>query len=186
LAARALAGQAIAAVYSSSLIRARETAEIVAGPHALRVTTSDELVEVDVGRWEMRSWVDIAREEPEAYQRFQEDPGLHGYAGGENMREVQIRTTPALTALMSAHAGEQIVVVGHNVVNRAYSGRRARTAARPGSAVASRELLHQHRRAPRWQDQASDAECRRAFVRVRVDLALRVRNASSRGARCLQ
>lgn len=119
-AARALAGQKIAAVYSSSLIRASETASIVAQPHGLRVTTRDELVEVDVGRWEMRSWVDIAREEPEAYQRFQQDPGEHGYAGGENMRDVQLRTTPALTALMSAHLGEQIVVVGHNVVNRAF------------------------------------------------------------------
>ncbi len=119
-AAAALAGQQLAAVYSSSLVRARETAEIVARPHALSVTTSDALVEADVGRWEMRSWVDIAREEPEAYQLFQSDPGEHGYAGGENMRQVQARTTPALREFMSAHLGQQIVVVGHNVVNRAY------------------------------------------------------------------
>ena len=119
-AAQALRGQAIAAAYSSSLLRACETAQIVARPHELSVTTSDALVEADVGEWEMRSWVDIAREEPEAYRRFQEDPGEHGYAGGENMRQVQARATPALHEFMSAHLGQQIVVVGHNVVNRAY------------------------------------------------------------------
>jgi broad specificity phosphatase PhoE len=120
-AARALAEQQIAAVYSSTLLRARETAEIVMRPHRIETVTKHvELCEVDVGRWEMRSWIDIEREEPEAYRLFQDDPGMHGYAGGENLRQVMERTTPVINAIMQKHLGEQIVVVGHNVVNRAY------------------------------------------------------------------
>lgn len=119
-AARALASQRIAAVYSSTLLRAKETAQIIALPHKHEVTTNELIVEVDVGHWEMRSWVDIAVEDAEAYQRFQQDPGEHGYAGGENMRQVMERATPALLSIMEAHVGQEIVVVGHNVLNRAY------------------------------------------------------------------
>lgn len=119
-AAKALAGQTIAAVYSSTLARAKETATIVGLPHRHEVVTNELIVEVDVGRWEMRSWVDIEVEEPEAYRLFQEDPGTHGYAGGENLRQVYDRVAPVFESLMQAHLGEQIVIVGHNVVNRAY------------------------------------------------------------------
>ncbi|HTN75196.1 MAG TPA: histidine phosphatase family protein [Pirellulaceae bacterium] len=119
-AAQTLAEQQISAVYSSTLLRAKETAEIIAQPHRLAVTTDERLVEVDVGKWEMRSWVDIAKEEPEAYQRFQTDPGTHGYAGGENLQQVLLRVLAPITAIVAAHPGEQIVIVGHNVVNRAF------------------------------------------------------------------
>ena len=42
----------IAAVYSSPLERALETAEIVAGPHKLQVMVREGLGEVRFGRWE--------------------------------------------------------------------------------------------------------------------------------------
>jgi broad specificity phosphatase PhoE len=119
-AAGALARQKIAAVYSSTLLRSKETAEIIALPHQHEVVTNELIVEVDVGRWEMRSWVDIAVEEPEDYQRFQDDPGTYGYAGGENLRQVMERTTPAIIEIMGSHLGQEIVVVGHNVINRAF------------------------------------------------------------------
>lgn len=119
-AAAALVQQPLRACYSSPLLRARETAEIIASPHNLPVQTREPLIEVDVGRWEMRSWVDIEVEEPEAYRLFQEDPGQYGYAGGENLRQVQERAVPVFDELFRAHLGEQIVVVAHNVLNRAY------------------------------------------------------------------
>lgn len=120
LAAQALSKQRIAAVYCSTLLRAKETAEIIAAKHGAAVKTDERLVEVDVGRWEMRSWVDIANEEPEAYRLFQTDPGSHGYAGGENLVQVMERVTPPINAILAQHSGEQVVIVGHNVVNRAY------------------------------------------------------------------
>lgn len=119
-AATLLANQKIAAVYSSTLLRARETAEIIAAPHGLPVQTDSRLIEVDVGRWEMRSWVDIAHEEPEAYRMFQTDPGLHGYAGGENLQQVLERVQGPINEILARHLGQQVVIVAHNVVNRAY------------------------------------------------------------------
>src|SRR5689334_15025537 len=55
------------AVYSSPLLRAVQTAEVVARPHGLAVVPLEALREGSVGRWENRTWEDIREAEPEAY-----------------------------------------------------------------------------------------------------------------------
>jgi broad specificity phosphatase PhoE len=110
----------LAAIFSSPLRRALQTAEIVAQPHSHTVQLVETLREVDVGLWEGRSWNEIAANDSEAYALFRHDPSVHPYAGGENLLQVQQRVTPALAELALAHLGRQIVVVAHNVVNRAF------------------------------------------------------------------
>ncbi|MCU0959604.1 MAG: histidine phosphatase family protein [Pirellulaceae bacterium] len=117
-AARLLARQPITAVYASPLQRALETASIIAQPHALAATTVAALHEVDVGDWEGRSWEEIERDDPAAYARFLDDPAQCGYAGGENLQQVQQRTLPALRVLAQQDLGQLVLIVGHNVVNR--------------------------------------------------------------------
>ncbi len=53
--------RAIAAVYSSPLRRAFDTAQAIAEPHRLDVGTVDALIEADVGKWEGMSWDQIRR-----------------------------------------------------------------------------------------------------------------------------
>src|SRR4051812_19585817 len=48
---RALASEPIAAVYSSDLGRAADTARAVAEPHGLKVITDERLREIHVGEW---------------------------------------------------------------------------------------------------------------------------------------
>ena len=100
--------------------RAHETGQIIARPHGLTVVSVDELTEVDVGDWEGRTWEDIAQTEHDAHHRFVTDPGNYGYRGGENLSQVRERVVPAMGRLMTSNVGRQIVVVGHNVVNRVY------------------------------------------------------------------
>ncbi|MEO8495259.1 MAG: histidine phosphatase family protein [Planctomycetota bacterium] len=119
-AARLLARQPLAAVFSSPLIRARQTAEIIAQPHGLAVQLVPAIEEVDVGQWEGRSWKEISQTEPEAHRQFIADSANHGYRGGENMNQVLDRCAPALDALMRQHLGQEIAVSAHNVVNRVY------------------------------------------------------------------
>ena len=109
----------IDAIFSSPMIRAMETAELVAQPHGHQVQTREELVEVHVGDWEERSWDDIVASEPEAYARFIEHPGTHGYPGGESFQDVQNRALPVLHELLQENMGRRLVVIAHNVVNRA-------------------------------------------------------------------
>jgi broad specificity phosphatase PhoE len=119
-AAEFLARPAISAVYSSPLRRAVETAAAIASTHQVRVNELVDLIEVDVGNWEGRDWDEISRTEPAAYQHFIEDPGRYPYAGGENFGEVAARILPRFDQLLDDHAGESIIVVGHNIVNRVY------------------------------------------------------------------
>ncbi len=107
-------------VYSSPLLRARQTAEAVAEPHGLEVQVDDGLIEVDVGLWEGQSWEDIQKMEPEAYRAFMTDAYANPYLGGENLRTVLARAVPAFERLMSEHLARCIATVAHNVVNRAY------------------------------------------------------------------
>ena len=108
------------AVISSPLRRARETAEIIAQPHGHPLRIVQALREADVGDWEGRSWEEIERDEPEAYRRFRGNPDIVPYTGGENLTQVHQRVTPAFEQLAQDHLGQQVVVVAHNVVNRAF------------------------------------------------------------------
>lgn len=118
-----LRDQPLVAIYASPLLRAVETATILAEPHGQAVQTVSALLEIDVGDWEGRSWVDIQREEPEAYQGFMTAPEIHPYAGGENITQLLARVEPALEGLANAHVGQTVAVVAHNVVNRSYVGK---------------------------------------------------------------
>jgi len=118
--ARFLADVPLAAVYASPLLRARQTATEIAAARQLDVQTIDALIEADVGIWEGRSWEDIQKSDPEAYQAFMRDPAVHPYLGGENMLAVRDRVVPAFEQLMAENLGRRIAVVAHNVVNRVY------------------------------------------------------------------
>ena len=120
LTAQLLADRPLAAVFSSPLRRARETAERIAAPHGLDVTPVEELTEVDVGDWEEMSWERIEQDYPDEHHRFMTDPATHGYLGGEDLSQVLDRVAPAMERLLAGSLGREIVVVGHNVVNRVY------------------------------------------------------------------
>lgn len=121
-AAAALAGRPLRAVYASPLHRAMETAAAVAEPHGLPPQPVDDVREVKVGRWEGRNWDDVRANEPDNYAAFRENPGRHGYPGGETLQQLLDRVAPALEELMRRHTGEEIAVVAHSVVNRVYVG----------------------------------------------------------------
>jgi broad specificity phosphatase PhoE len=106
--------------YSSPLLRAVQTAAIVAAPHGLSPMPLDSLTECDVGRWEGLDWQTIRYLDAEVYQQFMSNPADHGYPGGETFRDVYDRVGPALEELLKVHAGESILVVAHHVVNRTY------------------------------------------------------------------
>jgi len=113
-----LVRRSIDAVYSSTMLRARQTAEAIAGAIGCSTTPLDALHECDVGAWEGMDWASIRREFPEAYGRFHEDPVTHPYLEGESYGDVLRRAHPVIDRLLSQHPGERIVVVAHNVVNR--------------------------------------------------------------------
>ncbi len=115
-----LARYRLDAVYTSPLLRTRQTAAAIAHPHALTPVVIDDLIECDVGDWEGRAWPEIEQNDHEAWRLFREDPIVHPYGGGENMAQVEARIEPVFAKLLEQHRGQAITVVAHNVVNRIY------------------------------------------------------------------
>jgi len=115
-----LAVRPVDACYCSPLLRAAQTAAIVAAPHRLVPTAVAGLTECDVGRWEGRSWDDVRAAEPDAYAAFHADPAAFAYPGGESFARVHDRAAATLDELLRRHAGQTVLAVAHHVVNRTY------------------------------------------------------------------
>ncbi len=113
-----LSTRQIDAVYTSPMLRARQTAERVCQPHGLSATPIPDLIEADLGTWEGLSWDEIKRHDADSYQRFVERPDLYGYGGGESITQVCDRALPAIKNLLSDNVGRVIAVVTHRIVIR--------------------------------------------------------------------
>jgi len=117
-AARSLETAQIAAVFTSPLLRARETAAVIAARHGLQPQVVESLIECDVGDWEDKSWDEIARTDNEAYRRFTADPATNPYKAGESFAQVLARVLPPIKQAAAEHLGCSIAIVAHNIVNR--------------------------------------------------------------------
>jgi len=115
-----LADQPIGAIYSSPLLRARQTAEAIAALHGRPIEIIQQITEADVGQWEGLCWDEIKQRHPKEYNGFMTDAGVNPYVGGETLQQVLDRSRPALLRLMSENPGQLIVVAAHNVVNRSF------------------------------------------------------------------
>jgi len=114
-----LMAEELAAVYSSPLRRAYETAEVVAASRGLEPVTVDALREVDVGSWSGLSRAEIEQRFPEQYARWL-DYG-QGWEDGETYEQMVDRVVEALQKLAEARDGERILAVTHGGPMRAAS-----------------------------------------------------------------
>jgi broad specificity phosphatase PhoE len=109
--ARALAAEQLAAVYSSPLRRALETAEVVAASHGLEPIPVDGLREVDVGSWSGLTRGEVEERFPEQFSRWLEFD--QGWEDGETYEEMGTRAVAALLELAAAHEHERVLAVTH-------------------------------------------------------------------------
>jgi broad specificity phosphatase PhoE len=112
--AERVAGLGVRALWSSDLIRARETAEIVGAGLGLEVRLDARLREANRGFWEGRLFDDVAREEPERFAAWMQAGDQWRFPGGESLQEQQdrvaacveeVRATGELPALVVCHGG---------------------------------------------------------------------------------
>jgi broad specificity phosphatase PhoE len=116
--ARRLAEEHPAAVYSSAMRRARETAEAIAAACGREVRIVAALHERRMGPLSgtirAETWPLYVR----AKERWMAGDLDYTHEGGESYAQIRSRVVPALRALGRRHAGETIVIVAHGVVNR--------------------------------------------------------------------
>ncbi len=101
-----------AAVLSSPLGRARQTAAEVAEAAGRTVEVHDGLVETDFGAWEGLTFLEAAERDPELHRRWLGDPSV-APPGGESFDTVHARVRATRDELVGRYAGETVVLVSH-------------------------------------------------------------------------
>ncbi|SPM36222.1 bifunctional RNase H/acid phosphatase, partial [Mycobacterium rhizamassiliense] len=102
----------IAAVISSPLQRAYDTATAAAKALGLDVTVDDDLIETDFGAWEGLTFTEAAERDPDLHRRWLGDTRTKP-PGGESFDAALERVTRARERIIAAHEGTTVLVVSH-------------------------------------------------------------------------
>ena len=103
-------------LYSSDLLRAIQTAEIVGARLDLRVQVEPRLREINQGEWEGMLGSDIARLYPAQWAARERDPLNAHPPGGESVVEVAARAWAAAADIARRHLGGAALVVSHGLL----------------------------------------------------------------------
>jgi len=113
-----LSATALEAVYSSDLLRTRQSARIIAVPHGLVPIERSALREFAMGRWEGLTGEEIKALDADAYSSWMADVAGYQFPDGENLAQLSARAWPAFEEIVRAHLGGAIAVVAHGGTNR--------------------------------------------------------------------
>ena len=102
----------IAAVVSSPLQRAYDTATAAAKALDLDVIVDDDLIETDFGTWEGLTFGEAAERDPELHLRWLRDTAVPP-PDGESFDAVAARVRRAKSRIIAEHAGQTVLVVSH-------------------------------------------------------------------------
>jgi broad specificity phosphatase PhoE len=104
--AHRLASLDVATVYSSPLLRARDTAAPIAAAAGADLVIDERLIELDYGEWDQKSFPDLPVDE---LARWRKDPSF-APPGGESLQAVSRRVASFCAELLD---GPTIVAVSH-------------------------------------------------------------------------
>jgi broad specificity phosphatase PhoE len=116
------AAHGFAALWCSPLLRARETADVVAERLGLAPREDVRLMETNAGEWTDRSFAEVRAQTPELFDAFAAGNPAFAFPGGESFAHQEVRVAAALD---DVEKGElPALVVCHGMVIRAALSRR--------------------------------------------------------------
>ena len=98
-----LARLQVAAIYSSPLSRALDTARIIGSHCGLEPLVRDGLREIGHGHWEGMKRADVERQFAAEYASWSEDPFTFAPEGGESGVAVLARALPVVRDIVTTH-----------------------------------------------------------------------------------
>jgi broad specificity phosphatase PhoE len=117
------AGYGFAALWCSPLLRASETAEVVAARLALEPKADARLMETDAGDWTDRLFSDVQAQAPDLFAKFVSGDPSFAFPGGESFAQQEVRVAAALDDVERGPL--PALVVCHGMVIRAALSKRA-------------------------------------------------------------
>lgn len=111
-AARLSTADGVAAVISSPMLRAQQTAKPVADVLGVPLVVHDGLIETDFGAWEGLTFAEARERDPDLHARWLTDTSVTP-PEGESMDAVHRRIRRVRDQLLAEHGGATLVVVTH-------------------------------------------------------------------------
>ncbi|MBR4907912.1 MAG: alpha-ribazole phosphatase [Acidaminococcaceae bacterium] len=116
--ARFLKDVPLQAIYTSSLQRARTTAEIIGRAKGLEPQTTDALREMSFGIWENMNSKNIQKKYAKEWKDFFASPAKTKIPEGESMSEVQQRAYPEVQRILDQYPEGDVAFVAHGGIIR--------------------------------------------------------------------
>jgi len=116
--AKSLRGETLAAIYTSPLIRARQTAEEIARYHDCPVSIDEGLKELNQGELEGLTVEELKQNYPQFLKRWIQEPESTRLPGGESLGSLQRRAWTAIERIIRQFPDGTVVVVAHSFVNQ--------------------------------------------------------------------
>ncbi|HSH06368.1 MAG TPA: histidine phosphatase family protein [Burkholderiales bacterium] len=111
-----LAAEGFSALYSSDLLRVRETAQPTARALGLEVRLEAGLRERHYGMFETLTYVECRERFPDEFERFREKELSFDFGSGESLQAFHERALASAGAIAARHAGETVLVFTHGGV----------------------------------------------------------------------
>lgn len=108
-------GRPLAAIYSSDLRRATETAEALAAVSGAPILRDARLREIRLGTWEGMMFDDIRRRDGDELDRLRSHPARGRAPGGESPAEVLNRVRTVLADIARDHPADRVAIVSHGL-----------------------------------------------------------------------
>ena len=106
------------AIYTSDLLRARQTAEAIAAPHSTQIHPRPSLRQINFGRWETLTWQQIEQADPAfAVRWIAEFPNLPP-PDGEPIPLFKHRVLEEIAFIRQQLQGQTVAIVTHSTVLR--------------------------------------------------------------------
>ncbi len=113
-----LSRESISLVISSDLSRTLTPAKIYSERFNCPLVVLKELREIDAGRWENKSYRDVAEAEAEYLEKRYKDPVNIPFPEGESLSDLKKRVVYSFDPLIEENRGKRLLLVGHAGVIR--------------------------------------------------------------------
>lgn len=107
-------------IYASPLIRAHETAKILAEKNNKKVIIEPQIREINFGEWEGLTIKGISEKYPEIFKVWRTDKLEGNFSGGDlSIHNASSRAKKCILDIVNKHEGKKIVIVAHGGIIKA-------------------------------------------------------------------
>jgi len=106
------------AIYTSPMLRARQTADPLCRLTGVQATVEDGLKEIAYGEWEDLRQDEVKERWPEAFAYWADDVASRGTPGGETAFQVAARAMRVVEGIRSRHERGNVLLVSHKATLR--------------------------------------------------------------------